>query len=204
MKQTTLAALCGVIVVGGLAAAAILPGLHAGKPASAGTEAADTPNLSIGGDFTLVDGQNRKVTAADFHGRAIIVYFGYTHCPDACPTTLSDLAAALDKIPPAARARLVPVFITVDPERDTPAVMRDYVAAFGPEFVGLTGSAAQIAEAEKFYHVYAEKHPLAHGDYAMDHSSVLYVMGPDGAFRGIVDDGMKPADMAQRLQSLGA
>jgi protein SCO1/2 len=116
---------------------------------------------------------------------------------------LSDMAAAIDKLPAADRARLVPIFITVDPGRDTPALMNEYAQAFGPEFVGLTGSQAAITKAEEAYHVYAVKHPLKNGDYAMDHSSILYVMGPDGVFRGVIEDNTKPAVMAQQMQNLG-
>jgi protein SCO1/2 len=150
-----------------------------------------------------VNGQGKTVTDRDFRGRFMLVYFGYTHCPDACPTALSDMAASLDKLPPAVRARVVPLFITVDPARDTPAMIGDYVQAFGPEFVGLTGSQDKISAAEKEYHVFAEKHPLSHGDYAMDHSSIMYVMGPDGGFLGVISDGTKPADIAQRLRDFG-
>jgi len=114
------------------------------------------------------------------------------------------MASAIDKLPAAARKRVVPLFITVDPERDTPSMMGDYAAAFGPEFVGLTGSADAIAAAEQEYHVYAQKHPLAHGEYAMDHSSIMYVMGPDGRFLGVIGDGAKPGEIAQRLVAFGA
>ena len=133
----------------------------------------------------------------------MLIYFGYTHCPDACPTTLNDMALALDKLSPAQRARVAPLFITVDPQRDTPAMIGDYVSAFGKEFTGLTGSQQAIGAAEAEYHVYAEKHALAHGDYAMDHSSILYVMGPDGSFVGIINAGTKPDEIALRLKSFG-
>jgi protein SCO1 len=158
---------------------------------------------NIGGPFSLVDGAGKNVTDRDFRGKFMLVYFGYTHCPDACPTTLSDMGAALDKLPADDKAKIVPLFITVDPERDTPDIMGDYAHAFGPEFVGLTGSKEAIAAAEQKYHVYAAKHPLEHGDYAMDHSSIVYVMGPDGKFLGVIEDAAKPGDMAQRLVAFG-
>jgi protein SCO1/2 len=113
------------------------------------------------------------------------------------------MASAMDKLPASERSHVVPIFVTVDPERDTPQIIGDYVHAFGPEFVGLTGTPDAIASAEQEYHVYAAKHPLAHGDYAMDHSSVLYVMGPDGVFLGVINDGSKPAEIAQRLLAFG-
>ena len=157
----------------------------------------------IGGPFALTNGAGKPVTDGDFRGRYMLVYFGYTHCPDACPTTLNDIATAFDKLPPSDRARLVPIFITVDPERDTPAVMGDYVRAFGPEFVGLTGKPQAIAQAEQEYRVYAQKTPLRGGDFAMDHSSILYLMGPDGHFVAVLPEAASPADMAKTLRDFG-
>jgi len=159
--------------------------------------------LTIGGPFSLVNGAGKSVTDRDFHGKFMLIYFGYTHCPDVCPTTLGAIGAAMDKLPAAERARVVPVFITVDPERDTPAVVGAYARAFGPEFVGLTGSTAAIGVAEHEYRVYAQKHALDGGDYAMDHSSVIYVIGPDGKFVTVLDDQMAPGTIAQQLIRLG-
>jgi protein SCO1/2 len=159
--------------------------------------------IDIGGPFTLVDGAGKPVTQRDFAGKFLLVYFGYTHCPDVCPTTLGGMAEGISKLPPAAQARLVLLFITVDPERDTPPVVGAYAHAFGPSFVGLTGSDAQIAKVEQAYRVYAQKHELKGGDYAMDHSSVIYVMGPDGKFLAALDDTMQPTAMAARLEQLG-
>jgi protein SCO1/2 len=192
MNRLLIACAAGGLVIAGLAAALIIPGLT------------HKEDVEIGGPFRLQDGAGRTVTDRDFRGRWMLVYFGYTHCPDACPTTLGDLAAALDKLPAPDRARVAPIFITVDPARDTPAVIGDYAHAFGPAFVGLTGSEAAIADAEREYRVYAQKHPLHDGDYAMDHSSVIYVMGPGGRLAGLLDDQMKPAEMAERLRKLGA
>jgi protein SCO1/2 len=186
-------ALAVVIVMAG-AAVLLRPG--GGSRAGGGVQ--------IGGPFALVNGAGKTVTDRDFRGRFMLVYFGYTHCPDVCPTTLSDMASAMDKLPKASRARVAPVFITVDPARDTPALIGDYAQAFGSEIVGLTGSDAAVAAAEAAYHVYAAKHPLAHGDYGMDHSSIMYVMGPDGGFLGVINDGAKPAEIAQRLLDFGA
>jgi protein SCO1/2 len=191
MNRAMAGVVAGAVLVAGLLGLALLPGKRAGG------------ETTIGGPFALVDGHGKAVTDRDFRGRFMLIYFGYTHCPDACPTTLGDMSAAIDKLPAAARARVVPVFITVDPERDTVAMIGDYAAAFGPEFVGLTGSPAAIAAAENEYHVYAQKHPLARGDYAMDHSSIMYVMGPDGGFLGVIADGTKPGDIAQRLVAFG-
>ena len=138
---------------------------------------------AIGGNFTLQNPAGQTITARSFRGKYMLVYFGYTHCPDVCPTTLSAVSAALRRMGPKA-AQVVPVFITVDPARDTPEVMGHYVALFSHRIVGLSGSAAEIAKVAGEYHVYYAKHVTGPGpdDYAMDHSSVLYLMGPNGRF----------------------
>jgi protein SCO1/2 len=199
VKRGVLAAAAGGVALVGLAAVAMVPHLAQRSSPGLGTPPGQP---TIGGPFDLTDGHAKRLTDADFRGRYMLIYFGYTHCPDACPTMLSDMAAAIDVLPAKDRARLVPIFITVDPERDTPSTIGEYAQAFGPEFVGLTGSPAEITKVEAAYHVYAVRHPLKNGDYAMDHSSILYVMGPDGAFRGVVQDG-KPGLMAQQLQTFG-
>jgi protein SCO1 len=137
----------------------------------------------IGGPFALLDGDGKSVTDKTFRGKFMLVYFGYTFCPDVCPTTLNEVAEAMDKLGPAA-ARVQPIFITVDPRRDTPEVIKQYAAAFSPKLVGLTGTADQVAQAAKAYRVYYAEHRTGPGpnDYSMDHSSVLYLMGPDGRF----------------------
>jgi protein SCO1/2 len=139
--------------------------------------------LTVGGPFSLIDGNGKPVTDQTWRGKYMLVYFGYTYCPDVCPTTLSAVADALDKLGPKAD-RLQPLFITVDPKRDTPEVVKQYAAAFGPRIIGLTGSTPQIAAAAKAYRVYYAEHRTGPGpdDYSMDHSSVLYLMGPDGRF----------------------
>jgi protein SCO1/2 len=192
MRRAWLAA-AGVLLA--LALLALLPRTQASHGAS---------GAEIGGPFSLVDGAGRTVTENDFKGKYLLVYFGYTHCPDVCPTTLGGIAEAIAKLPAADQARLVPLFITVDPQRDTPAVMNAYAHAFGKQFVGLTGSDAAIAAVEREYRVYAARHELKGGDYAMDHSSVIYVMGPDGRFLAVLDDEMAPAAMTERLARLGA
>jgi protein SCO1 len=142
----------------------------------------DNP-LGIGGPFTLLDGNGQTVTDKDFRGKYMLVYFGYTFCPDVCPTTLNAVADAMDKLGPAA-SNIQPLFITVDPKRDTPAVVKQYAAAFGPKIEGLTGTPEEIANVAKVYRVYYAEHRTGTGpnDYSMDHSSVLYLMGPNGDF----------------------
>lgn len=161
--------------------------------------------LTVGGPFSLIDGDGKPVTDQTWHGKYLLVYFGYTYCPDVCPTTLTNVAAALDKLGPKA-AEIQPLFITVDPHRDTPAVVKQYAAAFSPRIVGLTGSPEQIAAAAKAYRVYYAKHVTGPGpdDYSMDHSSVLYLMGPDGRFIAPVradEDGPQIAADLTKLMS---
>jgi protein SCO1/2 len=139
--------------------------------------------LTVGGPFSLIDGDGHAVTDQTYRGKYMLVYFGYTYCPDVCPTTLSAVADAMDKLGPKAD-KVQPLFITVDPKRDKPDVVKEYAAAFGTHIVGLTGSPEQIAAAAKAYRVYYAEHRTGPGpdDYSMDHSSVLYLMGPDGRF----------------------
>lgn len=196
MRKGLVAILVAGVIAAGVGVAMVLS-RHAPNGAPAG-------GIAIGGPFTLVDGAGKTVTDRDFRGRFMVIYFGYTHCPDACPTTLSDLAAAMDKLPQADKAQIVPIFITVDPDRDTAPVMDDYAHAFGPEFVGLSGTKAELDAAEQEFHVYAARHDLPRGGYAMDHSSVIYVMGPDGNFVGIINDQSSPGEIAAQLRKFGA
>lgn len=155
---------------------------------------------SIGGPFTLTDHDGRTVTEKSWPDKLKLIYFGYTFCPDVCPTALGTIAQALDTLSPEQRARIQPVFVTVDPDRDTPAVMKDYVAAFTPDMVGLRGTAEQTQGAMKAYKVYAAKaksdDPTA---YTVDHSSIVYLMGKDGAFLHYFAHGTSAADMAAGL-----
>ncbi len=159
----------------------------------------------VGGPFVLEDGNGKPVTDRDFRGKYMLIYFGYTFCPDVCPTTLNEVATALDHLGPKA-ARLQPIFITVDPKRDTPDVVKQYAAAFTPRLVGLTGSPEQIAAAAKAYRVYYAEHRTGPGpnDYSMDHSSILYLMGPDGQFIAPIradEDGAQMATDIEKLMS---
>ena len=138
---------------------------------------------AIGGPFALVDGEGHAVTDQDFRGRYMLVYFGYTFCPDVCPTTLNEVAAAFDKLGPKAD-KVRALFITVDPARDTPKVVGEYAAAFSPHIEGLTGTPEQIATVAREYRVYyaPQKPGVSGAGYTVDHSSILYLMGPDGRF----------------------
>ena len=168
-----------------------LPGL--GRVVSEGTP-------SIGAPFTLTDQDGRKRSSADFRGRYMLIYFGYSYCPDVCPTTLALMGDALAKADPKG-THIVPIFITIDPERDTPKRIKDYVHAFGPQFVGLTGDVKTITKVAGDYRIYFKKHPLEGGTYGMDHSSVIFLMGPDGKFVAFWDDtAIGPDKLAQELR----
>jgi cytochrome oxidase Cu insertion factor (SCO1/SenC/PrrC family) len=154
---------------------------------------------TVGGPFRLTDQNGRTVSDADFRGRYMLIYFGYSFCPDVCPTTLGVMAQALEKLGGDSQ-RVVPIFISVDPARDTPKVLADYMKAFGPNFIGLTGSQDQIKTVEKEYRVYATKRPLENGNYGMDHSSVIYLMGPNGKMISFYDEALSPDDLAKDLK----
>lgn len=174
---------------------------HAGdqRPALGRTQVSGT--ALIGGPFSLIDQDGVKRASSDFRGRYLLIYFGYTNCPDVCPTTLSLMADALDRLGTKANA-VVPVFITIDPERDTPAKLKPYVASFGRRFVGLTGDLAIIKKVAGLYRVYVKKEPLQGGGYGMDHSSVIYLMGPDGKFVAYWDDtSIGPDKLARELRA---
>jgi protein SCO1/2 len=136
---------------------------------------------AIGGPFSLIDQNGRTVTDQDLRGRPFLVFFGFTHCPDVCPTTLFELSEVLGKLGPDAQ-KVSALFVTVDPERDTPAEMKDYLSSFDPHLVGLTGDPTAIAAVAKEYRVYVKKVPLDSGDYTMDHTALVYLMDKDGRF----------------------
>ena len=139
----------------------------------------------VGGPFELVDQNGQASTAADFRGRYMLIYFGYTYCPDICPTSLLAMTQGLDLLAetdPETAAKVAPIFITVDPERDTVETMAAYASSFHEDLVALTGTAEQTAGAAKAYRVYYARHEDGGGDYLMDHTSLIYLMGPDGAY----------------------
>jgi len=162
-----------------------------------------TGGPSIGGPFTLENSSGKTVTDQDFRGKYMLVYFGYTYCPDVCPTTLNAVAEAVDKLGPKAKD-LRPIFITVDPQRDTPEVMKQYTAAFSPALIGLTGTPDQIASVAKEYRVYYAKHVTGPGpdDYSMDHSSIIYLVGPDGRFITAIRADASGDEMAAAIAKL--
>ncbi len=157
----------------------------------------------IGGPFTLSDQQGRTVDDNDFRGRLMLVYFGYTYCPDVCPTTLNQMMRAYASLSPEQEAQIAPIFITVDPDRDTIHQMDQYVTSFSPALIGLTGTLEQVAATERGYHVFARKSGNGE-DYTMDHSSIIYLMGKDGRFLRHFNGDAKDQEIAEGLkQALG-
>lgn len=158
------------------------------------------PSVQIGGPFRLVDQSGSAVTDADYRGHWMLVYFGYTFCPDVCPTELQTIAAALDKLGPDA-AKVAPLFITVDPARDTPAVLAKYVALFGHGIVGLTGTPEEIAAVARAFRVYYAKAPVGgSATYLMDHSSFLYLLDPKGRLAALFNQDTSADDLAAGLR----
>jgi protein SCO1/2 len=136
---------------------------------------------AIGGPFHLTDQNGKPVSHADMQGKPFLVFFGFTHCPDVCPTTLFEVSEVFRRLGgDADKARAL--FITVDPDRDSPDKLKDYMQSFDPRIIGLTGDADGIAGALKAYRVYARKIPLKDGDYTMDHTAIVYLMDKDGRF----------------------
>jgi protein SCO1 len=155
----------------------------------------------IGGHFALSTPDGRRVTDATFHGKWLLVYFGYTSCPDVCPTTLSAMALALDKLGPLAD-KVQPVFITVDPARDTSKIVGEYVKDFDPRFVGLVGSSQEIGAAAQEFHVYYRVRQLGNNEYVVDHSSFIYLLDPNGAFVRLLTGDLPGHQLADELRKL--
>jgi protein SCO1/2 len=181
--------------------AAVVSGLiwNAGDRTARFGAVVQTGEAAIGGPFSLTDQFGRTRSDKDFAGHYMLIYFGYTNCPDICPTTLSVIADALDKME-GASSQIVPIFITVDPARDTPNMLKNYLAAFGPDFVGLTGPMPSIELVTKEYHVYFKAHKPADGMYAVDHSNVIYLMGPNGKFIANFDETLGPDELAKEIE----
>jgi len=157
----------------------------------------------IGGSFELVDQNGRKFTEKDLRGKFSLIYFGYTFCPDVCPTELQTMTEALERLGPLAK-KIRPVMISVDPERDTPEVLKEYLSNFYPGFVGLTGTPAQVKQAAEAFRVFYRKVKGVEGgagdEYLMDHSSIVYLMDPEGRYLTHFAYGMPPDRMAEGIR----
>jgi protein SCO1/2 len=196
MRGRLLTVIIAGFLIGALGGAALLV-LTQGAP---GPNVQTSGKALIGGPFTLIDQTGRTVTDQDFRWRYMLVFFGFTHCPDICPAELQVIAQALDRLGDKA-SKVVPIFVTLDPERDTPKAMADYVKSFGPSFVGLTGSPEAIAAAAKAYRITYTKaeNKASPSDYSVDHSALVYLMDPQGKYLSHFAYGTSAEDMAEKL-----
>ena len=153
----------------------------------------------VGAPFALRDPAGKVRKLDEFRGRLVLLYFGYTHCPDVCPTDLVAIASALNELGPQA-AEIQPVFITLDPARDTPAVLREYAAAFHPRFVALRGGDAETKRIATSYKVFYEKVPDGNGGYAIDHAALTFLLDRQGQYVGFFPPGTRPERMATMLK----
>lgn len=189
-----------VLILGLLAAVSIGVGLWAGMQSSE-RQQQNQGYADLGGDFTLTSDQG-PVSLQDFRGKVVPIYFGFTHCPDVCITSLSAIASGLKLLSDEERGQVQPLFITIDPERDDPARVGEYARYFHPSFMGLTGSLDEVSKVAKRHFVIFEKVPLEDSDmgYTMDHSSIVYVVGKDGVIRNLIRHGETPEAIAQALR----
>jgi protein SCO1 len=164
-------------------------------------EQTSSSSAQIGGPFTLDAADGRTVTDQTYRGKWLLIYFGYTFCPDACPTALNDMSGALEKLG-AAASKVQPLFITVDPKRDTSLVMADYLKSFDPRIVGLTGSQAQTDSVAKAYRVYVAPQKTGGDDYLVDHSAYFYVVNPQGKFVNVIAGDAAGDEMADKLREM--
>ena len=203
MKRTPTFVLIGIMLValGIIAATAMVAWRQISDaiPAETAERAGFTAAVKIGGPFKLVSHRGDRVTDATFRGRFLFVYFGYGYCPDICPTELANIAATLDHMGTTSE-RVQPLFVTVDPARDTPEFLADFVTQFHPKMVGLTGTDQQIADIAKQYRVFYRKaEDASASEYLMDHSNFIYLMGPDGKFLSMFRGGTDPAAIAKTI-----
>lgn len=189
-RRALLVSAVAVAALGGIGASYILNNRHV------------TETLAVGGPFKLIGTDGQEVTEAAVKGKYSLFFFGFTFCPDACPTALNTFTLVLEKLGPDA-AKIQPVFVSIDPERDTPQVLKEYLSSFDPRIMGLTGTAEEIAEAAKKFRVYYAKQ--GEGEYyLMDHSTAIIVMNPDFEYAGVLAGNMQPDEMVTRLKEIFA
>ena len=200
MPRRSILLFAGACIAVAAALAILTVVVISGRDASSSREIASTGQPLVGGDFQLVDQDGRTVDQTLLDGKWSLVFFGFTYCPEFCPTTLAELAAVKQRLGDKADDLQI-VFVSVDPERDTPQALKDYLSSDGfPQgTIGLTGSPEQIAQAAKVYRAYYEK--VGEGDaYTMNHSLTVYLMGPDGRFRTAVAYGLGPDKSAKIIE----
>ncbi len=178
---------------------------HISRTASIGSQVSSSQTVAgvqIGGDFTLINQDGEEMTDRDFLGSYRLVYFGFTYCPMICPTELQKMVTAMELMGGKAD-NITPLFITIDPERDTPELVKEFVESFHPRMVGLTGTQEQIDEVRDAYRVYASKVQVAGMEgYDMNHSSYTFFMGPDGDLLTLFNTGSTPQDIAREVTAI--
>ena len=194
--------LARLIAVALVASLALACGCDSGPGSKTPFTATDVTGSPMHGDFRLVDQDGKERTLADFRGKVVVVAFGFTQCPDICPTTLANLASTMKQLGPDA-SQVQVLFITVDPKRDTPELLRQYVGAFSPAFIGLTGDPAAVAKVAKDYNMYVAERPgKAPGEYTVDHATQMYAFDRQGRVRLVIAHGTPTAAMASDLRIL--
>ena len=195
-----------LLFLAALAGCSDKPGAESGQmmltPASSTFKNSDVTGLGYASNFALNDQDGKPRTLADFKGKAVVIFFGYTHCPDVCPTTMAEMSGVMKQLGPDAD-RVQVLFVTVDPERDTPPLLKQYVPAFDPRFIGLSGDTDATARVAKEFRVFYQKVPGKEaGSYTMDHTAASYVFDPQGRVRLFVRHGQGPDPIAQDLKVL--
>ncbi|MDI4657886.1 SCO family protein [Xanthobacter autotrophicus] len=194
-QRTKIIALFSAFAAGALVLVTAVT-LLVGNPASRVTS---TGTAAVGGPFRLVDQTGAEVTQAALKGKPSLIFFGFTHCPDVCPTALFEMSEILAALGPDADKAQV-FFVSVDPERDTPEALKSYLSSFAPQIRGLTGSPEAVDAIKKEYRVYSRKVPLTGGDYTMDHTAVVYLMDKSGTFVAPFNSKRPPAEAAAELK----
>lgn len=176
--------------------------LQSERPAPSNEGQTYQGQASVGGPFTMLDHNGNTVTESSFGGRKLLIYFGFTFCPDICPTELQALTEMLDMLSAEERAQIQPLFVTVDPERDTPEKMKEYLSNFHGDFIGLTGSPEQVAAALKGWRIYWQRvdDPSTQGGFTYDHSALTYVMDENNTYLAHFSFGTEPDAMAEKLR----
>jgi cytochrome oxidase Cu insertion factor (SCO1/SenC/PrrC family) len=185
---------------------ALIAGFH--NPCAAGPQrsAAEIMDIlmwgrePVGGPFSLIDHTGERRTDEDFRGKVMLIYFGFTYCPDICPTDLQNIGLALDQLGPAAD-KVQPLFITVDPERDTAEHLKEYLSLFHPRIIGLTGDAIAVGAAAEAFKVYHVRVSGKSDEYTIDHTAFVYLIGPDGNYLGFLPPGTSPERIAETLRN---
>jgi protein SCO1 len=177
--------------------------LFAPAPRAEDAAPAVTETVPTGGPFSLMTSEGTAVTEESFRGHWLLIYFGYTYCPDVCPTALSEISTAMEKLGPLAD-KVQPIFITIDPQRDTMGVLAEYVRTFDRRLVGLTGSTDQITAVARLFHVMFEREDKPDGNYLFDHSSWIYVMDREGKFVKILPSSLSGEEIADDMTAIMA